>query len=79
MYRFHILILHVLGADAMGGVEASPFTYDSSWTCETVIAGSRAVRDSCKRRVRYSCDAFLYVREQSFDGESDEVEDESCD
>lgn len=44
--------------------------------------GSSAVSDSCNRRVRYSCEAFLKVLEQSFDGDSDEAEeddDESCD
>lgn len=79
MYKFQILILHVFGAWATGGVEAFPFAYCSSCTGAGVITGSSAVSDSCNRRVRYSCDAFLYVREQSFDGESDEDEDDSCD
>lgn len=52
MYKFQTLILQVLGAAAIGGVEASPFTYESSGTCEGVMTGSRAVSDSCNRRVR---------------------------
>lgn len=80
MYRFQILILHVFGAWATGGDEAFPFAYCSSCTGAGVITGSSAVRDSCNRRVRYNCDAFLYVREQSFDGEErDADEDDSCD
>jgi hypothetical protein len=43
------------------------------------MAGSRAAKASGNRRVRKSSLACLYVFEHNFEGERDEVEDESCD
>jgi hypothetical protein len=43
------------------------------------MAGSRAAKASGNRRVRKSSREFLYVFEQNFEGDRDEVEDESCD
>ena len=67
-----------MGADT--GVTLPPLAYCSFSVVGTVITGSRADRESCKRRVKYNCEAFLYVCEQSFDGErEDEEEERSCD
>ena len=71
MYRFHILILSVLEAEAIGASEAaasSPFVKQSS-SCETDVEkiGSRADNDSCNLRVRKSCEAVLYVCEHNFE------------
>lgn len=72
-------MLGTVAIDADTGDRVPPLVYCSLSAAGTVITGSRADRASCRRRVKYNCDDFLYALEQSFAGGRDEDEERSCD